>query len=175
MDFTAPGRDNEDADFTNDNTGQLTGADRNNQGVADETYSYDDNGNRLSANGTTYGTPGTNNRLTDDGTYTYAYDDEGNRTTRTRKSSATADDYRTEYTWDHRNASSGSCTRSTAASASRTTTPSCPAPTSLVNSSSRVESNGRRGRQNPHPVRTDILTPLGERNRHPKQKQPLIG
>ena len=46
---------------------------------------------------------GSNNRLTSDGTFNYTYDNEGNRLTKTRISSATVDDYKTEYTWDHRN------------------------------------------------------------------------
>lgn len=54
-------------------------------------------------NSSTYAAAGTNNRLVDDGTFTYEYDAEGNRSVRIRKSSAAALDYRTEYTWDHRN------------------------------------------------------------------------
>jgi RHS repeat-associated protein len=46
---------------------------------------------------------GANNQLLSDGTFTYQYDAEGNRTTRTRISTDPADDYLTEYTWDHRN------------------------------------------------------------------------
>ena len=74
------------ADYANDNTGQLTGADYSGS-TPDETYVYDDNGNRL----------------TSDGTFTYRYDAEGNRTVRTRISTDPADDYTTEYTWDYRN------------------------------------------------------------------------
>ena len=47
--------------------------------ITDESYSYDDNGNRVLANGDTYAT-GDNNETTSDGTYRYSYDSEGNRT-----------------------------------------------------------------------------------------------
>lgn len=65
----------------------------------DESYGYDAAGNRTNTGYTT----GDNNRLTSDGTFNYTYDDEGSRETRTRISSAQADDYTTEYTWDHNN------------------------------------------------------------------------
>ena len=42
---------------------------------------------------------GSNNRLTNDGTYSYEYDNEGNRTRRTK----TSTNEKTEYAWDHRN------------------------------------------------------------------------
>jgi RHS repeat-associated protein len=83
--------------YTYDNLGQLTVADHNY--ITDETYSYDATGNRTMAGYTT----GTNNRLTSDGTFNYAYDDEGNLITRTRISSAAANDKTTEYQWDYRN------------------------------------------------------------------------
>ena len=47
--------------------------------ITDESYSYDDNGNRVLANGDTY-TTGDNNETTFDGTYRYSYDAEGNQT-----------------------------------------------------------------------------------------------
>jgi RHS repeat-associated protein len=59
----------------------------------------DRNGNRAN---TGYST-GTNNRLTSDGVFNYTYDAEGNRLTRTRISTEPANDYLTEYTWDHHN------------------------------------------------------------------------
>ena len=65
------------AEYTYDATGQLTGADYDY--ITDEVYSYDDNGNRVTANGDTYAT-GDNNETTFDGTYRYSYDAEGNRT-----------------------------------------------------------------------------------------------
>jgi RHS repeat-associated protein len=61
----------------------------------DETYTYDDNGNRTNSG---FGVT-TNNRLTTDGTYNYAYDDEGNITRRTKIS----DGSYVDYEWDHRN------------------------------------------------------------------------
>ncbi|MBI3464735.1 MAG: hypothetical protein HY000_17015 [Planctomycetes bacterium] len=81
-------------EYNYDNTSQLTGA----SGARSEAYSYDVNGNRTMAG---YQTD-QNNRLTSDGTFTYEYDNEGNRTRRTRISSAQANDYITEYEWDHR-------------------------------------------------------------------------
>jgi RHS repeat-associated protein len=78
----------------------LTGAHHTGSSLpADEDYSFDANGNRTTSGYTT----GDNNQLLSDGTFNYTYDDEGNRLTRTRISSASASDYLTEYTWDHRN------------------------------------------------------------------------
>ncbi|MDO4630036.1 MAG: RHS repeat-associated core domain-containing protein [Planctomycetia bacterium] len=59
-------------------------------------YDYDFNGNRLTANGSTY-TTSTNNELTSDGTWSYTYDDEGNRLTKTNSTN------RELYEWDYRN------------------------------------------------------------------------
>jgi RHS repeat-associated protein len=79
-----------------------------------ESYEYDENGNRISAdnefgdhdyNSSTSGTYD-NNELTGDGMYTYTYDKEGNRLTRTVTTAYASDvDYipYTEYDWDHRN------------------------------------------------------------------------
>src|SRR5581483_5230594 len=64
-----------------------------------ESYSYSSNGNRDS---TGYST-GDDNLMSSDGTFDYTYDADGNLITRTRISSASADDYRTTYTWDYRN------------------------------------------------------------------------
>uniref|UniRef100_UPI0032206C09 hypothetical protein n=1 Tax=Thermogutta sp. TaxID=1962930 RepID=UPI0032206C09 len=85
--------------------GQLTAADYDYQ--SDESYQYDANGNRVTANGSTY-TTGTNNRLLSDGTYRYLYDAEGNRTHRFIDANANGqldagDTDITQYTWDHRN------------------------------------------------------------------------
>ena len=68
------------ASYSYDPTGQLIGATYTG-GQSDEAYAYDANGNRTSANGSTYVT-GVDNRLISDGTYTYSYDAEGNRTAR---------------------------------------------------------------------------------------------
>ncbi len=75
-----------------DSKSQLTSATHTYQ--TNESYSYDNNGNRTM---TGYQT-GADNRLTNDGTYTYQYDKEGNRTRRTK----TATGEVTEYEWDYR-------------------------------------------------------------------------
>ena len=80
----------------------MTGADYDYQG--DESYQYDDNGNRVN-NGYAVGT---NNEMTSDGTYRYLYDAEGNRTRKFRDQNAngqldSGDTDITEYAWDHRN------------------------------------------------------------------------
>jgi hypothetical protein len=85
--------------FTYDTQGQLTGTsgnwlqdeDEENAITTSVSYSYDDNGNRLTGNGSSY-TVATNNQITSDGTFTYTYDDEGNRSTKARISSASVDD-----------------------------------------------------------------------------------
>lgn len=73
---------------------QVTGAAHTYQ--TDESYSYDDNGNRMN---TGYSTTA-NNRLQSDGTYDYQYDQEGNRTKKLLTGTTTVVE---EYTWDHRN------------------------------------------------------------------------
>ena len=92
-------------DYTNDDAGQLTGADYDYQD--DESYVYDDNGNRVTANGDSY-TTGDNNQLLSDGTCRYGYDEEGNRTLRYVDADASGtltagDTDITTYEWDHRN------------------------------------------------------------------------
>jgi RHS repeat-associated protein len=79
--------------YTNDNTGQLVSADHQLQN--DESYSYDDNGNRIGGGYIV----GTNNQILSDGTYSYMYDNEGNMIRRTEIATG---EY-TEYTYDHRN------------------------------------------------------------------------
>ena len=96
MSFTSSTGNSGTSDYSYDDTGQVTAADHDFQ--TDESYSYDENGNRTVSGYTT----GDNNQLTSDGTFNYTYDDEGNRLTRTRIS-GTADDYTTEYEWDHDN------------------------------------------------------------------------
>jgi RHS repeat-associated protein len=108
------------ATYSYDPTGQLTGAvyssplpsgEGQGEGTQpDESYSYDPNGNRLTANGQTY-TTGPNNELLSDGTYTYSFDAEGNRTARWIASTSdgletqpgVGDTDITVYTWDNRN------------------------------------------------------------------------
>lgn len=81
------------SDYSYDNTDQLVNADYNYQG--DESYSYDENGNRTNAGYVT----GTNNQLLSDGVYDYEYDNEGNRTKQTQIATGEV----TEYEWDYRN------------------------------------------------------------------------
>jgi RHS repeat-associated protein len=85
------------ADYTYDDTNQLLTADHS--VLADETYSFDLNGNRTMSG---YATAG-NNRMTSDGTWDYEYDDEGNRTAKEKISTGE----RVEYAWDHRNRLTG--------------------------------------------------------------------
>ncbi|MEE3718769.1 hypothetical protein V2H45_18665 [Tumidithrix elongata RA019] len=75
------------SNFTYDNTDQLTGADYSFQ--TDESYTYDDNGNRTNAGYVT----GVNNRLLEDNKYRYEYDLVGNRTKRTDKLTGEETDY----------------------------------------------------------------------------------
>ena len=82
--------------YNYDFLGQLIGADYANGSISDENYTYDENGNRITANGDTY-TTGDNNELTSDGTWTYTYDAEGNRISKTNATN------RELYTWDYRN------------------------------------------------------------------------
>ncbi|HVC96161.1 MAG TPA: RHS repeat-associated core domain-containing protein, partial [Pirellulales bacterium] len=85
--------------YSYDTTNQVTGASYTGTNQpANETNSFDANGNRTNTGYTT----GTNNQLTSDGTFDYTYDHEGNRVSRTRISSAPANDYLTTYTYDYR-------------------------------------------------------------------------
>ena len=83
-------------EYNYDFLGQLIGADYENQNLTDESYSYDSNGNRITANGSNYIT-GSNNELTSDGSWSYVYDDEGNRISKTNSTN------RELYEWDYRN------------------------------------------------------------------------
>ncbi len=92
--------------YTNDDTGQLTAADYNYQ--TDESYTYDENGNRVVVDGTTTYVTGDDNRLLSDGTYRYTYDAEGNRTSKFVDADAdgvldSGDTDVTTYSWDYRN------------------------------------------------------------------------
>ncbi|EAQ79300.1 Calx-beta domain-containing protein [Blastopirellula marina] len=92
--FTVYGYSAEDATYNYDDTDQLTGADRSGT-TDDESYAYDENGNRI---GGGYST-GDINQILSDGTYNYTYDDEGNRLTKTNISTGEV----IEYSWDYRN------------------------------------------------------------------------
>ena len=87
--------DDGDAAYSYDDTNQLTASDYASDWQTDESYTYDDNGNRTNTGYTT----GDHNRLTSDGTYNYTYDNEGNVLTKTNISTSES----VEYTWDHRN------------------------------------------------------------------------
>ena len=91
------------ASYGYDPTNQLTSATyTTNTGghqPANESYSFDKNGNRTM---TGYST-GSNNLIASDGTFNYTHDADGNQTVRTRISSSYASDYRTTYSWDYRN------------------------------------------------------------------------
>jgi RHS repeat-associated protein len=82
-------RDGQAKDIKYDVTNQVTGV----EGAKQESYSYDQNGNRLT------NTTDTGNRLVSDGVYNYVYDAEGNRIQ--RASIATGEV--TTYQWDYRN------------------------------------------------------------------------
>ncbi|MDZ7615959.1 MAG: RHS repeat-associated core domain-containing protein, partial [Patescibacteria group bacterium] len=89
-----------------DSAGQLLAATYT-AGQAAESYSYDANGNRVTADGAAYLT-GPNNQLLFDGVFSYSYDPEGNRTARFIDVNANGlldagDTAATTYAWDHRN------------------------------------------------------------------------
>jgi RHS repeat-associated protein len=86
-------RDGQNRQIGYDSTNQVTSV----AGVGNESYSYDQNGNRLN------NTTDTGNRLISDGVYDYVYDAEGNRIS--RKSIASGEV--TTYQWDYRNRLTG--------------------------------------------------------------------
>ncbi len=92
------GADEGSRTYVYDLTNQLTTVKNASTGSDLESYTYDPAGNRTQANGVTYGTPGTGNRLLDDGVHTYTYDDEGNMLTRRKISNGDL----TTFTWDYR-------------------------------------------------------------------------
>jgi len=94
------------AAYSYDPTGQLISATYDPSSL-DESYTYDANGNRVTANGCVYAT-GADNELLSDGTYRYAYDADGNRTARFIDVNLdgvldSGDTNVTEYKWDARN------------------------------------------------------------------------
>ncbi len=93
------------ANYTYDGEGELESAQytplSGHTMPANVTYGYDPNGNRSALNSTPCSTS-VDNELLSDGTFTYSYDNEGNLVTRTRISTAPANDYQTTYTWDNR-------------------------------------------------------------------------
>ena len=94
IDFLPSAYDSEDVEYSYDNRHQLIGAEFD--GVSnDESYEYDENGNRINGGFTV----GVNNRLLSDGVYDYDYDNEGNLVLRTKIN----DGSYTAYEFDHRN------------------------------------------------------------------------
>jgi RHS repeat-associated protein len=89
------GSSTDTTDYTYTANNQLTGVTHSNSSFANESFSYDSNGNRTMTGYTT----GTGNELTSDGTYDYTYDANGNMITKT--DIATGDEL--IYTYDFRN------------------------------------------------------------------------
>ena len=93
------GSSNGTATYGYDKTSQLTSVTYTGTGQpANESYSFDPNGNQNAAGHVV--SPA--NQVTNDGTFTYAFDNEGNRTSRTRISSSYAADHTVTYSWDYR-------------------------------------------------------------------------
>ena len=88
------------ATYTYDGVSEITSATYtgNNQ-PANESYSYDKNGNRTMTGYTT----GADNIVASDGTFNYQYDADGNRAVRTRIATTYAVDHQTRLTYDYRN------------------------------------------------------------------------
>ena len=75
----------------------------NNEGAANESYTYDDNGDRVDSSSPSSSTAaacttGTGNELLWDGTYSYQYDRDGNLMMKTLGTSGAT----VRYTWDNR-------------------------------------------------------------------------
>ena len=89
------GSDSDTTDYTYTDNNQLTGVTHSNDAFANESFSYDVNGNRTMTGDST----STGNELTSDGTYNYTYDANGNMITQT--AIATGDE--TIYDYDYLN------------------------------------------------------------------------
>ena len=89
------GSDSDTTDYTYTDNNQLTTVTHSNDAFANESFSYDANGNRTMTGDST----GTGNELTSDGTYNYTYDANGNMVTQT--DIATGDE--TIYDYDYLN------------------------------------------------------------------------
>jgi len=95
---------NETFDF--DDAGQLLERNTSDSIGVDESFTYDENGNRKTANSGDYDTR-KNNRVFSDGFYSYRYDGEGNLIQRYRNTDGNSEwsgsEQGTEFRWDHRN------------------------------------------------------------------------
>jgi len=89
------GATSDTTNYTYTNNNQLTGVTHTDTAFANETFSFDSNGNR---NMSGYAT-GTDNQTTSDGTYNYTYDNEGNLITKTDIATGA----QTQYSYDFRN------------------------------------------------------------------------
>jgi len=89
------GTTSDTTNYTYTNNNQLTGVTHTDTAFANETFSFDSNGNRDMSG---YAT-GTDNQITSDGTYKYTYDNEGNLITKTDIATGA----QTQYTYDFRN------------------------------------------------------------------------
>ncbi|MGH7138789.1 MAG: hypothetical protein ACREHD_23830, partial [Pirellulales bacterium] len=88
------------ADYAYDPTNQLTSATYSGTNQpANESYSFDPNGNRNMPGWTT----AADNIVSSDGTYNYQHDADGNTTERTQIASTYSAQYQTNYTYDYRN------------------------------------------------------------------------
>ncbi len=83
--------------YAYDNNGELTSVTNTGTSTVLESFTYDATGNRTSADGVSYGTPGPGNELTSDGVYSYTYDNEGNMLTKSKSGQLW------QYTYDEKN------------------------------------------------------------------------
>jgi RHS repeat-associated protein len=91
---------NNNLSFDYDKTGQLVGATNPLKGEDNESFTYDDLGNRLLRNGqTTQASYDLNNRLLENETHFFAYDNNGNMVSQTNKASGEVE----LYTWTSEN------------------------------------------------------------------------
>lgn len=86
--------------YTYDQVNQLIGATKTTQSSQDETFTYDNLGNRLKKNNqSTNNVYDNNNRIVEDDKFTYAHDDNGNMTKKVNKQTG----YTHKYVWDFEN------------------------------------------------------------------------
>ena len=86
--------------YTYDQVNQLIGATKTVNSSSDETFTYDNLGNRLKKNNqATNNVYDHNNRIVEDDKFTYAHDDNGNMIRKTNKQTG----YTFKYIWDYEN------------------------------------------------------------------------